>query len=230
MVQPSVKYLPLLLTALLVSLPAVAQRGSGKPQNSPQSSSREVICCHDASSQRVCGDTLPSQCKDRAYKVYNQQGILLREVAPPLTAAERAARDQAAEKQKQVDAAAREQRRKDQALRETYSNVDDIDRMRAQTEADIRKSIAESEARLAAAIQRRKKLMDEAEFYPRGDMPANIAKGLRDEEVEIKAQQDMIASKKLELDAAHRKYDEDKRRYLEISRPRATRVVTPDTP
>lgn len=229
MVQPSVKYLPLLLTALLLSLPAAAQRSPAKPQNSPQSS-REVICCNDASGQRVCGDSLLPQCRDRTHKVYNQQGILLREVAPPPTAAEREAMTQAAEKQKQVDAAAKEQRRRDQALRETYSSVGDIDKMLAQTEADIKKSMTEAETRLAAAAQRRKKLQDEAEFYPRGDLPANVAKGLRDEEVEIKAQQDLIASKKQELIAARERYAEDKRRYLEISRPRATRVVTPTTP
>lgn len=229
MVRPSVKHLPLLLATLLLSLPAVAQRSAAKPQNVPQSS-REVICCQDASGQRVCGDSLLPQCRDRTHKVYNQQGLLLREVAPPPTAAERAAMAQAAEQQKQAETAAREQRRKDQALRETYSSVEDIDRMRTQTEADIKKAMTEAETKLAASLQRRKKFQDEAEFYPRGDMPANVSKGLRDEEMEIKVQQDMISNKKQELEAARQRYDEDKRRYLEITRPRATRVVSPNTP
>ncbi|MBK7025171.1 MAG: hypothetical protein IPH41_17365 [Sulfuritalea sp.] len=50
-------------------------------------------------------------------------------------------------------------------------------------------------------------------------MPAEVAKGLRDaDDQEIRAQESVIESKKKDQDAIRLKYDEDLRRFLELSK------------
>jgi len=179
------------LSALLLAglaVPAYAQPEASTARGS-------FFCCTDASGHRVCGDLLPPQCNGLAYKVYSHQGMLTREVGPPLTPAEKAAQAEAARQEKLKEAQAREQRRKDQALLETYSSLEDLDRMQARAEADVKAAIANAEERIAEARKRRKKFENEAEFYPNRALPPEVAKGLRDEDTEIRTQTELINAK-----------------------------------
>lgn len=180
--------------------------------------SGESVCCVDAGGHRVCSDLLPPQCAGRAYKVYNQQGLLVREVAAPLSAEEKAARAAAERREKEAIAAQQEQRRRDQALLQTYASVQDIDRQQMRAEAEVTQAIAAAEARIAEASRRRQKFAREAEFYPRGNLPPDIAKGLRDEDVEIRTQTELAEAKKRELAQIRAKYAEDRKRFLELTR------------
>jgi hypothetical protein len=71
------------------------------------------------------------------------------------------------------------------------------------------------------AKQRRKKFEDEAEFYKKRTLPPEVDKGLKDADYEIQAQENLIASKQKEFDIIKTKYDDDKRRYLEVKRNRS---------
>ncbi len=207
MVSPTPKLFTLVLASLMLGYGPTAMSAPG-----------ELLCCVDDSGRRTCGDILPSQCVGKAHKVYNGQGILIREVSRPLTLEERAAQKEA-ERQKQLaEAAAREQQRKDQALLETYPTLQDIDRMQERAEVDVRQAIADAEAKVAEAKQRRRHFENEAEFYKSKTMPPDISKGLRDGDVEIRAQTDLIEAKQRELSQIRVKYAEDRRRYIEISR------------
>lgn len=211
MASPTPKLLLVLLVTLL-STPALAQKSS------PSSQSTGLMCCTDASGRRACGNPLPSQCAGRAYKIYNQQGMVVREVGPPLTAEEKAAKAEAELQEKAAEAAAKEQKRKDIALQETYTSVQDIDRMQVRAEADAKTAIANAELKIVEARKRRKKFESEAEFYQNRALPPAISKGLRDEDVEIKSQTELIDAKKRDLEQIRAKYDEDRRRYTELTR------------
>lgn len=178
----------------------------------------EFICCHDNDGRRTCGDLLPPQCAGRAYKVYSQHGTVVREVGPPMSPEEKARAREQARLQKQAEIAAQEQKRKDQALLETYTSLEDIDRMQARAEEDVQKAIAEAQTRINAAQQRRLRFANEAEFYPNRPLPPEVAKGLRDEDAEIKSQNELIEAKQRELAQINHKYAEDRRRYIELSR------------
>ena len=135
----------------------------------------------------------------------------LRFVEAPLTAEQRAQRAIEEEKRK-------EQRRKDQALLNTYGNTKDIEAMRLRAQEDVQKSIKAAEAGIVEIRARRKKFENEAEFYKKKSLPADIQKGLRTTESEIQSQESVIAAKKKELDIIRLKYDEDLRRYNELNR------------
>jgi hypothetical protein len=95
---------------------------------SPLFAAGEFYCCPDAASGRsICGDTLPEQCRGRAYRVIGNSGNVIKEVGPPLSAEQKAEQAAEARRKKQIDDAAREQRYKDQALLDTYAMPQDID-------------------------------------------------------------------------------------------------------
>ena len=178
----------------------------------------KLFCCNDANGKQVCGDLMPQECYGRAYRELGDTGRTVRNVDAPLTAEQRAERAEEDEKRKIEEAAMKERQRKDQALLNTYGSVGDIDAMRERALGDVRKSISDSESRIAEIRVRRVRFQDEAEFYKKKQLPPEIQKGLNDADSEIRAQQSVIESKKKEMEIIRAKFDEDKRRYLDLSR------------
>ena len=94
-----------------------------------------LFCCQDSGSgRRVCGDVLPSQCRGLAYKIIDGQGNVVREVAAPLNAEQRAQKESAERKRKEYEEMQREQRRRDAALLDLYNRPEDIDKARTRAE------------------------------------------------------------------------------------------------
>lgn len=178
----------------------------------------KFYCCTDSSGKQVCGDILPQACYGRAYRELGPTGQTIHHVDAPLTAEQRAQRAAEEEKHKEEDAARKEQQRRDAALLNTYGNEQDIEAMRKRAQGDVLKSIKEAEERIVMIRAQRKKFENEAEFYRKKTLPAEVRKGLADADFEIKAQESIIEAKKKELDIIKAKYDEDRRRFLELSR------------
>ena len=177
-----------------------------------------LYCCIDATGKQVCGDILPQACYGRAYREVGASGRTVRTVEAPLSAEQRAQRA-AQEAQRQADEAVlREKQRQDQALLNTYGSEKDIEMMRARALDEVQKSILAAQAKIAELRAKRKKYENEAEFYKKKPLPPEVQKGLRDADAEIKAQESFIEAKQRESEAIRAKYDDDKRRYLNISR------------
>lgn len=201
--------LPLLLSLLL--------------QGGALAAAPRIYCCHDPSGRQVCGDTMPSVCVGRAYREVGESGRTARQVEAPLTPEERARRQAEEEKRKEQERLLMEQRRLDQALLNTYATEKDIAIMRSRAERDLGDAIKAAENRIAELRRQRKKFEDEAEFYRHRQLPAEVAKGLRDIDFEIHAQDSVIESKKRDQTAMRAKYDEDLRRFRELTARISTR-------
>lgn len=177
-----------------------------------------LLCCQDpATGRRACGDSLPEQCRGRAYKILDGAGNVIKEVGPPMTAEQKAQAAAEAQRKKDEEAAQKEQRRKDQALLATYSSVQDIDVARNRSINDAQEAVKQAEAKIAGLQKQRKKYESELEFYRNKTVPPELAKNLRDIDFDIKAQTGLIDAKKAELEQVRAKYDQDKRRYVELS-------------
>jgi len=182
------------------------------------SAAGNLYCCLDAAGKQVCGDILPQACYGKAYREVGASGRTTRTVEAPLSAEQRTQRA-AQEAQRQADEAVlREQQRQDQALLNTYGSEKDIEMMRARALDEVQKSILAAQAKVVELRARRKKFENEAEFYKKKPLPPEVQKGLRDADSEIKAQESLIESKQRESEAIRAKYDDDKRRYLALSR------------
>lgn len=175
-------------------------------------------CCIDASGKQTCGDILPHTCYGRAYRELGADGRTLRQVDAPLTAEQRAQRAADEKRRQAEEEALKEQQRKDQALLNTYGSEADIEALRQRAEADVHKSIKSAEERIAQIRQQRKKFEDEAEFYKKKTLPAEVQKGLKNTDFEIKAQESIIQAKKKELELIKAKYDDDLRRFQELNK------------
>ena len=182
----------------------------------PAFAAGQFFCCHDATGKQVCGDILPQACYGRAYREVGSNGQTIRTFDAPLTAEQRALRTAEEEKKRIEDEKRKEQQRKDQALLNTYGNEQDIELMRKRAEGDVLKAIANAEKKIVEIRQQRKKFENEAEFYKKKTLPHEVQKGLADADSDINSQEVFIAEKKKELEVIRAKYDEDKRRFVEL--------------
>jgi hypothetical protein len=190
----------------------------------------EFYCCHDPSSgRRVCGDTLPEQCRGRAYRVLDSGGNIVKEVGPPLTAEQKAEQALENRRKKKQEEADRELRRRDQALLDTYSTPEDIDLAQKKAEADVNFAILAAIARIDTAQSKRKKFADEAEFYKKKTLPPDLDRELKAIDHEIRLQQELLDLKKKDFETIKAKYDADRKRYFELTRrpPAASGTATP---
>ena len=180
-----------------------------------------LYCCADEQGKQVCGDILPQACRGRAYREIGLSGQTVRRVEAPLTPEQLAQQAAEAVRRKEQEAANKEQQRKDQALLATYGSEKDIEAVYTRSVQEAKQSIKEAEDKIVEIRQRRKKFENEAEFYKKQPMPAEVSKGLRVADQEIKAQDSIIEFKKNDLESFRIKYEEERRHFLELSkRPR----------
>jgi hypothetical protein len=201
-----------------ITLALVALLGSSELLAAPPVAGKEsLFCCG-----RVCGDSLPEACRGQTYKVFDGKGNLLRVVGPPLTPEQKAAKAAEEERQKVLEAQRLEQRRKDQALLQTYTSMEDIDRAQARAEVEVATALKGAEAKIAEAKKKRQKLDSEMEFYKKSTPPAELQKALRENEHEIKTQQELLDVKKKDFESITAKYDQDRQRFIQLtgSRPK----------
>jgi hypothetical protein len=177
----------------------------------------QLYCCVDDHGKQVCGDLLPQVCYGRAYRELGSSGRTVRNVEAPLTVEQRAQRAADEVRRKEQEAALKEQKRKDQALLDTYGSEKDLETLRRRAELDVNLSIKAAEDKVAEAYKHRKKFENEAEFYKKKQLPPAVDKGLRDADAEIAAQVSIITSKKKDLETIRIKFDEDQRRFRELS-------------
>jgi hypothetical protein len=178
----------------------------------------KTYCCSDANGRQACGDSLPRECFGRAYRELSDRGTLLRQVEAPLTAEQQAQRDAAQAQKKKEERAAMEEKRKNQALINTYTNEKDVDIARDRALADLEARAKEAQAKLTDATKRKQKLDGEMEFYKKKPVPLELKEQIKGSETEMKAQQAAIDAKKQEMDQVRVKFEEEKKRYLDLMR------------
>ncbi|MDR2626110.1 MAG: hypothetical protein LBC37_07225 [Zoogloeaceae bacterium] len=183
----------------------------------------ESICCNDASGRYTCGDVMPPRCNGRMLKVYNQQGFLIRTIAPRMSEEEKRLADEKARQEQEERNRIRLQARKDRALLQTYDSVEGLDRMRERSEADVKIAIKNAQSLIDAAKKRKRALEDEVAAT--GQMSPEAASQVRNEETTIKAQSALLEIKKNELAQIRAKFAEDRNRYILLTTPEETGIA-----
>lgn len=184
----------------------------------PAHAERITFCCVDENGRQVCSDVLPQACWGRAYREVDNRGLTVRRVEAPLTSEQRAARDAEARRKREQERLAAEERRRNQALLDAYSSEKDIDAVRERNLRDIEKSLTLASERYGEAAKRQKELSEEMEFYRRKPAPKALLDAIRDNESELRAHASVIEAKQKDMEAVRAKYDEEKRRYVELIR------------
>src|SRR5688572_23887409 len=153
--------------------------------------------CVGSDGKKYYGSSVPPQCIGRPIEEMNAQGMVVKRQDAAATADERAKKEADDAEQKKRAAAAKEQGRKDNALLASYTSEKDIESARARALEGVQKQTAEVEERIAALKKRR--------GAPNQDVKAI--------DVDLTAQEGLLAAKRKEAGAINARYDDDKKRY-----------------
>lgn len=225
-----------LLTALLLALaalPPLAQAQSPDAKADKERAAREAKIRAEARSYRCVakdgkkyyGSTRPPQCMDVVTEALSAQGMVIGRLEAPLTPEQRAARDAAAQQnaaaeqaRRDAENAAKVQARRDQALLQTYTSERDIESVRQRAIADNQRATEQVEARIAALKKRQEALAKEAAaIKASGKQRDNFEQDVKAVAYDLQLQGQLLESRKREADAINARYDEEKRKYLELT-------------
>jgi len=177
--------------------------------------------CVTQAGRKYYGSTIPPQCQGELVEALSAQGTLLFRIEPPLTAEQRAAKEAEERKAAEAEAANREvqraaevQARRDRALLQTYTDEQDIERVRQRALASNREASAQVEARVAQLRNRQGNLAKEAEKYPNpSEAPEKLRQDIKALAYDLSLQEQLLASRKREAAEINARYDEEKRKY-----------------
>jgi hypothetical protein len=200
---------PLFLLSLVVLSPALAQQAP-LPLH--------MYKCKDASGRVYYTQVPPRECLGRDTLELNKSGTaVIKETGRAPTPAEAKAQEAERKKQAEVAEKEKEERRKNTALLNTYASEKDIEDQRARALKEAQTAIEDTEKHIAGLQKRQKDLEAEKEFYTKKPIPPKVRQEISNNDIEIKNQTVLLESKKSEISQINAKYDEDKRRYVELT-------------
>ena len=176
------------LVAALAVLPAVALA--------------QTYRCVGADGKKYYGQSVPPQCVGQPVEQLDSRGVVMKRIDPVRNAEDRAKQEAEEAERKKQAAAVREQGRKDNALLSSYTSENDIEIARARALEGSQRAAQELEKSIAALKSRR--------AAPNADT--------RSIDAELKAQEAALAARRKDIAAINARYDEDKKRYIEITK------------
>lgn len=189
-----------------------AQRGS--------SSSEAYYRCKDANGQALYGDRMPAGCLGQDTEVLNAHGMVMRVIEGEQTRANRLSREAAEAKEKQRR---QERLQQDRMLLETYTNVEDIERLRDQriellvaqrrvTEQTIN-NMRERQARLESQVARFKPYSDNPKAPP---VPDHLAEEMVNTVNSLRVYQESLEKNQREQAEVKAAFGADIKRFKEL--------------
>jgi hypothetical protein len=191
--------------------------------------------CVGTDKKKYYGSTIPPECAGQVIEELNAQGQVIKRFDREGEEKLRKAKEADAVKRREQEAVDKEASRRNRALLGTYTSEKDIDEARGRALAENGKAIKEVEQRIEDIKKRQASYEKEMEFYKEGSASAADKKGkpatakagkpppklledARTAEIDLKAQENLLELKKKESAAVNAKYDEDKRRFIELTK------------
>ena len=183
----------------------------------PATAQQRMYKCVDSKGKTYYTQIPPPECLGRDTQEINKAGML-KKTERPIPPAELQAREAERKKKLEEGDKDKEERRKSAALLATYPSEKDIEDARARALKEAQAAIADTEKRVANAHKRSKDLEMEKEFFVKKPLPAKLKQEITNNEIDIKNQTQLLEAKKKEISTINAKYDDDKRRYIELTR------------
>jgi hypothetical protein len=158
--------------------------------------------CVGTDGKKYYGSSVPPQCLGQPVEQLDSRGVVIKHIDAVGSADERAKKAAEEEERKKRETLVKEQGRKDTALMASYTSEKDIEFARGRALEGNQRAAKDLEDRIAALKKRR--------GAPNEDVRAIDA--------DLKIQEGALAAKKKDIDAINAKYDEDKKRFVEISK------------
>ena len=172
--------------------------------------------CAGADGKKYYGSAIPMQCAGRLVEVLNSGGMVVKRIDPAAEEKERAAKA-AKEGRTRTDQTLeeRDEERRNRALLATYTSAKDIEDARARALRENASQAGRFEARIKELQQRRARYEKELDTYKKDGKGSSqiITDNIKNVDLEIGAQEELLASKRNEVSGINAKYDADKKRY-----------------
>ena len=182
----------------------------------PATAQQRMYKCVDSKGKTYYTQIPPPECLGRDTQEINKAGML-KKTERPVSPAELQAREAERKKKLEESDKGKEERRKSAALLATYPSEKDIEDARARALKEAQAAIADTEKRVANAHKRSKELETEKEFFVKKPLPAKLKQEISNNEIDIKNQTALLEAKKKEIGTINAKYDDDKRRFIELT-------------
>src|SRR6185503_11236493 len=176
------KMLKTLLLAAGLALPLAAQ-------------AQVTYRCTGADGKKYYGSTIPMQCGGQPLEQLNAQGRVMRRIDPEGDEKAKAEKEAADAKKREEDLATREESRRNRALLATYTSERDIEDARTRALADNQKAVDEVQTKIDAIKKRKAGYQKELEFYKGKEPPTVITNNIKNADIDLKAQEDLMAAK-----------------------------------
>jgi hypothetical protein len=188
-------------------------------QAQPSVPSSSSYRCVGTDGKKYYGSTVPPQCLGRPVEQLNSQGMVIQRFDAAASAAERAQKAAEEEERKKREIISKEEGRRNRALLATYTSEKDIDAARARALKENQGAVADIEKRIGGLKTRLAEQKKELDFYTgKNKPPAKLAQDIQSTEFDIQAQENLMASKKKEVEQINARYDDDKKRYAELTK------------
>ncbi len=162
----------------------------------------------------VMDSKIPPEYVSNGYEIVSRSGKVIK-VVPPV------AQGPEAERLHQEKLQRQEQAKDDLQLRRSYSNVADIDAAKTRNLESLRGNISILQANLASARKRLQDYQSQAAAVERSGRPLSddLLKNINNLTQDEKDIQMQIKQREQEYKEVEEKFDQDKKRFIEISKP-----------
>lgn len=176
--------------------------------------------CTGNDGKKYYGQTIPPACLGRPMELINKQGLVVKRIDPEGDEKARLAKEAEEQKKKEMETAQKDAQRRHRALLATYTSEKDIEESRARALREHQQRLQEVETRIEAIKKRQARHEKDLELYKdsaKGAPPARLKEEITNAEIDLKAQETLLAAKKKEAEGINARYDEDRRRYREAT-------------
>jgi hypothetical protein len=184
-------------------------------QSAPAS---HIYTCRDASGHILTSDRPIPECSDRAMEERSKGGVLLREIAPPLTAAQQRQAEADEKKRRELEETQREQQRRDRVLLSTYSNEKEIDGARSRAVSDFKEALDAANGRLAGLNQEHAANERDLAALKGKPVPYELQRRIDLNESAIASEKQTIADRQNDIDRINKRFDADLERFHTLTR------------
>jgi hypothetical protein len=176
--------------------------------------------CTGKDGKKYYGQTIPQACLGQPLELINKQGMVVKRIDPAGDEKARLAKEAAEQKKREMELAQKDAQRRHRALLATYTSEKDIEEARSRALREHRTQLQEVETRIEAIKKRQARHEKDLELYKdsgKGTPPARLQEEITNAEIDLKAQETLLAAKKKEAEGINARYDDDRRRYQEAT-------------
>jgi hypothetical protein len=174
--------------------------------------------CKDASGRTLTSDRPIPECADRTMREYGNNGVLKREITPPLTAEQKRAKEIERQQRQAQQVALEEQRRTDRALLARYRSEEDIEAARKRSSATLIEQVEQQKVELAVADkewQTARAAVDARR--EQGEVPPALQAKLVQALENLRVRRTLLRESEGSLSQINAKYDTVMQRYRDVA-------------